>query len=393
MQPRGGYNDQFSNPYGYEDNEDFRAQYQPRSPPPPWARYDDQRMAYDDYYRPKRNQSHYDETQDHYRNQHEGDYEEYISQERYHHAPPQNFYSQNVYPHNSYSEQIHYSQSPRNEKYVPYMRDEHYPSYTQNPQYPPYSQDHQDYPYYSNHYENEEYMMQPYEEEITEDTKNKILAIMEEFKQDMTNMREEWSDSFDPSDDDDENCVDPCENNFFVSLNENDVLESFTFDDESLSNELTNDLHEICGDDDVNIEASLCDLNDIECVTFHDNCLDDALYIHDLIGKDRSEVVKNENVKEEVEEKEEIRNESVREEVEEKVKNDQKEFGEEKKNEKKKKKGKLEDNSILRDMDSCKPLEESMLCIELKEFANARHLRAYLEERVDGAKGLVPVQI
>nr|GMC49464.1 hypothetical protein Iba_chr01bCG8030 [Ipomoea batatas] len=121
-----------------------------------------------------------------------GNYEEYISQEGYHHAPPQNLYSQNVYPHNSYSEQSQYSQPPQNEKYFPYTRDEHYLSYTQNPQYPPYSQDHQDYPYYSNHYENEKYMMQPYEEEITEDTKNKILAIMEEFKQDMANMREEW---------------------------------------------------------------------------------------------------------------------------------------------------------------------------------------------------------
>nr|GLL42296.1 hypothetical protein Itr_chr12CG19810 [Ipomoea trifida] len=289
-------------------------------------------------------------------------------------------------------------------------------------------------------------MMQPYEEEITEDTKNKILAIMEEFKQDMANMREEWrqehmtsennciiedvdnacvempsdeigvkehdkfcdepyddsfdhncgdayienvggnvdcvvdnvhanllenvgdinakcdddicdnssnacknatydlhdivlkyrndfgitnevncfnpddfndSDSFD-SDDDDKNCFDTCKNNSFVSLDDNDVLESFTFDDESMSNDLTNDLHEICGDDDVNIEASLCDLNDIECVTFHDNCLDDALYIHDLIGKDRSEGVENENVKEEVEDKKKTRNESVREQVDEK---------------------------------------------------------------------------
>jgi len=35
-------------------------------------------------------------------------------------------------------------------------------------------------------------MMQPYEEEITEDMKNKILAMMEELKQDITNMREEW---------------------------------------------------------------------------------------------------------------------------------------------------------------------------------------------------------
>nr|GLL25079.1 hypothetical protein Itr_chr04CG15760 [Ipomoea trifida] len=134
------------------------------------------------------------------------------------------------------------------------------------------------------------------------------------------------SDSFD-SDDDDKNCFDTCENNSFVSLDDNDVLESFTFDDESVSNELTNDLHEICGDDDVNIEASLCDLNDIECVTFHDNCLDDALYIHDLIGKDRSEGVENENVKEGVEDKKKTRNESVREQVDEKVRNDEKDSG------------------------------------------------------------------
>ncbi|MEQ5154385.1 hypothetical protein ABN254_21425, partial [Providencia rettgeri] len=95
-------------------------------------------------------------------------------------------------------------------------------------------------------------------------------------------------------------------------------------------------------------------------------------------------------VKEEVEDKKKTRNESVREQVDEKVRNDEKEFGEKKKNEKR---GKVEENSILMDIDSCKPLEESMLCIELKEFANARHLRAYLEERVDGAKGLVPVQV
>nr|GMD31309.1 putative late blight resistance protein homolog R1A-10 isoform X1 [Ipomoea batatas] len=105
-------------------------------------------------------------------------------------------------------------------------------------------------------------------------------------------------------------------------------LESFTFGDESLSNKHVDVLHEmLCGGDDMNIEASLCDLNDIECVTFHDNCLDDALYIHDLIGKDRSEGVENDNVKEEVEDKKKTRNESVREQVDEKVRNDEKEFG------------------------------------------------------------------
>nr|GMD40948.1 ribonuclease H [Ipomoea batatas] len=101
------------------------------------------------------------------------------------------------------------------------------------------------------------------------------------------------------------------------------------------------------------------------------------------------ERVEKENIKEDVEDKKKTRDESVREEVE-KVRNDEKEFGEKKKNEKR---GKLEDNSILMDMDSCQPWEESMLCIELKELANARHLRAYREERVNGAKGLVPVSV
>nr|GMC93889.1 hypothetical protein Iba_chr05bCG6710 [Ipomoea batatas] len=153
------------------------------------------------------------------------------------------------------------------------------------------------------------------------------------------------SDSFDSSDDDDENCIDPCENNSFVSLNENDVLESFTFGDESLSNELANDLHEmLCGDDDMNIDASLYDIIDIELVNFHDNCLNDALYIHDLIGKDRSEesvTIEKENEEESFEnekvlfeefygkiieeEEEKTRNESVREKVDEKVRNDEKE--------------------------------------------------------------------
>nr|GMD06406.1 hypothetical protein Iba_scaffold67277CG0010 [Ipomoea batatas] len=234
------------------------------------------------------------------------------------------------------------------------------------------------------------------------------------------------SDSFDSSDDD-ENCFDTCDYNAFVSLNDNDGFESFTFGDESLSNELTNDLHEICGDDDVNIGASLNDLNDIEFVNFHNNCLDDAIYIHDLLGEEKEETdgdlrdvllsrekeeekesvtiekkneeenFENKNVMiEEVhckiieEEEEKTRNESVREEVEDKVRNDKKEFGEKKKNEKT---SKLEENGILVDMDSCQSFEESMLRIELKEFANARHVRAYREERVDGAKGLVPVQV
>ncbi|MEQ5154392.1 hypothetical protein ABN254_21470, partial [Providencia rettgeri] len=47
-----------------------------------------------------------------------------------------------------------------------------------------------------NHYENEEYMMQPYEEENTEDMKNKILARIEELKQEMANIREGWKQEF-----------------------------------------------------------------------------------------------------------------------------------------------------------------------------------------------------
>nr|GMC60496.1 putative retrotransposon Orf1 [Ipomoea batatas] len=97
------------------------------------------------------------------------------------------------------------------------------------------------------------------------------------------------SDSFDSSDDDDENCFDTCENNSLVPLDDNDGLESFTFD-ESLSNELANDLHEICCDDDMNGDASLSDLNDIKFVNFFDDCLDDAVYIHELIGEDNEEM-------------------------------------------------------------------------------------------------------
>nr|GMC82517.1 hypothetical protein Iba_scaffold35483CG0010 [Ipomoea batatas] len=236
------------------------------------------------------------------------------------------------------------------------------------------------------------------------------------------------SDSFDSDDDDDGNCVDTCENNSFNS-NDNDGLESFTFDDNSLINEHVGELHDmLCNvDDELNVDASLLDLNDVEFDTFHDNCLDDAIYIHDLLGEEKEETdgdlrdvllssekeeekesvtIEKENEEENFEnmkvlfeevhdkiieeEKEKTRNESVREEVDEKVRNDEKEFGEKKEIEKR---GKLEDNSILMDMDSCQLWEESMLCIELKEFVNARHLRAYLEERVDGAKGLVPVQV
>nr|GMD65703.1 hypothetical protein Iba_chr12cCG7930 [Ipomoea batatas] len=356
-------------------------------------------------------------------------------------------------------------------------------------------------------------MMQPYEEEITEDMKNKILAIMEEFKQDMANMREEWrqerrqrtssleqetqasiraledqmaqvakymtsennciiedvdnacvempsdeigvkehdnfcdepyddsfdhncgdahienvvgdldcvvdnmhansleivgninarrdddicdnssnayfndNDSFDFSDDDDENCVDTCENNSFnsmennsiepcvdnfsnshdsnfsnpcennssVSLEDNNGFESFTFDDNALINENDDKLHEIvCGDDDVHDDANVCELNDVEFVNFFDDCIDDAMYVHEFLreveeemdgcerdvllnsekerGNEKQEImvegVEKENVKEleDAEDKKKTSDESVREEVEEKVRNDEEKF-------------------------------------------------------------------
>nr|GLL21628.1 hypothetical protein Itr_chr03CG05800 [Ipomoea trifida] len=219
--------------------------------------------------------------------------------------------------------------------------------------------------------------MQPYEEENTEDMKNKILARIEELKQEMANIREKLKqesrqrtsplgqetqasirtledqmaqvakcgneegdthgNTFEPTCGSEYENVEEKEsfegkensetkkrseeeapNNSFISLDDNEGLESFTFDDNALSNENVDDLHDMLFDD-MNIEASLCDLSDIECVTYHDNCLDDALYIHDLIGKDRSEGVEKENVKEEVEDKKKTSDESVREEVEEKV--------------------------------------------------------------------------
>nr|GLL25723.1 auxin-responsive protein SAUR21-like [Ipomoea trifida] len=117
-------------------------------------------------------------------------------------------------------------------------------------------------------------------------------------------------------------------------------------------------------DDELNVDASLLDLNDVEFDTFHDNCLDDAIYIHDLLGEEKEEMdedlrdvllrsekeeekesvtiekgneeenFENKNVLfEEVHckiiegEKKKTSDESVREEVDEKVRNDEKEFG------------------------------------------------------------------
>nr|GMD48467.1 hypothetical protein Iba_chr10fCG6660 [Ipomoea batatas] len=199
--------------------------------------------------------------------------------------------------------------------------------------------------------------MQPYEEENMEDMKNKMLARIEELKQEMANIREGWKqetqasirtledqmaqvakymtsennciiedvdnacvgmpsdeigvkehDNFcdEPYDDSfDHNCgdayiengvgnvdcvVDNVHANPLENVDDKDGLESFTFGDESLSNEHVDDLHEmLCGDDEMNVDARLHELNDVEIVTFLDNCLDDALYIHELIGEDKEE--------------------------------------------------------------------------------------------------------
>nr|GMD68650.1 uncharacterized protein LOC109169483 [Ipomoea batatas] len=147
-------------------------------------------MAYDNYGHPRGNKSHYEEPQDHYQDQYEG-YGEYIPQDEYHNTPSQNLYSQKAYPHNSYSKNIQYSQPLQNEKYFPFTQNPNTLHTLKKSQYPSYSQDHQDYLYYSDHYEGEEYIMQPYEEEINEDLRNEILEMLEEIKQDITHMRQE----------------------------------------------------------------------------------------------------------------------------------------------------------------------------------------------------------
>nr|GMD31451.1 hypothetical protein Iba_chr09aCG16630 [Ipomoea batatas] len=98
------------------------------------------------------------------------------------------------------------------------------------------------------------------------------------------------SDSFDSSDDDDGNCVNPCENNSSISLEDNDGLEYFTFDDNALINENDDKLHEIvCGDDNVHNDVNVCELNDVEVVNFFDDCIDDAMYVHELLGEEKEE--------------------------------------------------------------------------------------------------------
>nr|GLL49645.1 hypothetical protein Itr_chr15CG12550 [Ipomoea trifida] len=353
-----------------------------------------------------------------------------------------------------------------------------------------------------NHYENEEYMMQPYEEENMENMKNKILARIEELEQEMANIREGWKQEHENVDEKEsdgdvevvweeekpcgdtielacgktldpisvsttlgdkisKSCADMCnenddcddigvpihfdnanidcvddgvekvvdmtsENNCIIEDVDNACVEmpsdeigvkehdnfcdepyDDSFDhncgDAHIENVVGNvdcvvdnvhaNLFENVGDINAKLDDDICDnssnacknatydlhnnalnlldLNDIEFDTFHDNCLDDAIYIHDLLGEEKEETdgdlrdvllsrekeeekesvtiekenegenFENKNVMiEEVhckiieEEKEKTRNESVREEVEEKVRNDEKEFGEKKKNEK-----------------------------------------------------------
>ncbi|XP_031127548.1 FK506-binding nuclear protein-like [Ipomoea triloba] len=179
-----------------------------------------------------------------------------------------------------------------------------------------------------------------------------------------------------------------CGDTIELACDDNNVLESFTFGDESLSNELTNDLHEICDDDDVNVDASLSDLNDVEIVNFLDNCVDDALYIHEFLGEVEEEKdgcgrdVFLSSEKEEEKESMLMEKETV--EGKEKIEKEERE------NEKQEimVEG-VENENVKEEVEDKKKTRDE----KLKEFINARHLRAYLKERVDGAKGLVPVQV
>nr|GMC92323.1 uncharacterized protein LOC109169483 [Ipomoea batatas] len=114
--------------------------------------------------------------------------------------------------------------------------------------------------------------MQPYEEENTEDMKNKILARIEELKQEMANIREKLKQE---------------------------------------SRQRTSSLGQ-------ETQASIRTLEDQMAQLAKGGNEEEDTH-------DRSEGVENENVKEEVEDKKKTRNESVREEVEEKVRNDEKE--------------------------------------------------------------------
>nr|GMC74702.1 hypothetical protein Iba_chr03cCG12560 [Ipomoea batatas] len=117
-------------------------------------------------------------------------------------------------------------------------------------------------------------------------------------------------------------------------LDSNDDLETFTFDNDASINEKDESIHDIvCGDDnDIPIDENVCEMNDIEFVNFFDDCVDDAVYIHDLIGEEKEEtdgdlrdvLFKEVHGKIIEEEEEKTRDESVKEKVEEKVRNDEK---------------------------------------------------------------------
>nr|GMD19034.1 hypothetical protein Iba_chr07eCG4920 [Ipomoea batatas] len=78
--------------------------------------------------------------------------------------------------------------------------------------------------------------------------------------------------------------------------NDND-LESFVFNENALSSENDNDvhnaLHDTLDDDDVNDNDGLCDLNDIEFVNFFDDCIDDALYMPAKRSKEAAKKTKH----------------------------------------------------------------------------------------------------
>jgi len=53
----------------------------------------------------------------------------------------------------------------------------------------------------------------------------------------------------------------------------------------------------------------------------------------------------------------------------------------------------IEEESIFLEVDPhCNLFEENMLLLSLKEFLNARHLRTFIEEKVDGEKEFIFVR-
>nr|GMD47487.1 hypothetical protein Iba_chr10eCG13420 [Ipomoea batatas] len=74
-------------------------------------------------------------------------------------------------------------------------------------------------------------------------------------------------------------------------LYDDNGIESLALVDNSLTHKHVSDMHEIlCDDEEINVDTSLLELNDVEFVTFLDTCLDNALYIHDFFGEDKEEM-------------------------------------------------------------------------------------------------------